>query len=470
MINSRKNVTLLSYLIEGIRSQKLVGPDGQEIQPFSIFARSLRKVRLNTRKVYLTAMADFFDFSFEAVLHLTTSAGTTDISRGELREIIEAWHPYLVHGVNANDELSKAVAQTLPSPLVTAGTSKIKHVALSHFLRLSERYRKQTAELIGVKQKQALIDYEPLLQEFGKFRLIGMEERRKMIKSSVLGTVVHSGRSKRAKTLFGYQDHIAGEFDVTRAFPLDRFADFVNVLSSYRNKALYCFYAASGCRGHEGLQLLWEDIDIRNGSVRLVSPFSRFNHSSYNILTPKERDLLSWKGRETSNTFLIEPYASMFFENLERYHREEYFPHGRHQFVFQVSRRPDRGRPYFLTDAKTRQQAFVAAAAEVGLPVSVRGPHSLRHAYGTYMVNYIPLIEGGYGMPIGLVRVVMGHASVKSTEKYAVIDKDLVRAQLQFANLQVFHKGETKGQLDFKVKALEEQIVNIRNIHANLLR
>jgi hypothetical protein len=81
------------------------------------------------------------------------------------------------------------------------------------------------------------------------------------------------------------------------------------------------------------------------------------------------------------------------------------------------------------------------------------------------MVNYLPLVRGGYGLPIGLVRVVMGHALIKSTEKYAVLDKDLIHAQLQFANLQVFHRGETKRQLDFKVKALEEQINKIRNLH-----
>lgn len=470
MDSARRNVTLLSCQSDGTTSFKLLGPNGQEIESFAIFARSLRNAPWNTRKKYCPAIADFFDFYFEAFLHVTTSAGTPDISRGQLREIIEAWHPYLIHGASANVELSKAVAQTLPSPMVASDTSKGKHVALSQFLRLSERYRKQTAELVGIKLKHRPVDYEPLLQELGQFRLIGMDERRQMLKSSMLGSLVQASRSTRATSLFEYEDDFTGEFDVTRAFPLDRFAPFVDVLPSYRDKALYCLYAASGCRAHEGLQLLWEDIDILNGSVRLISPFSRFNHSSYRVLTGVERSLLAWKGRETSETFLIEPYASMFFENLERYHREEYYPHGRHQFVFQVSRRPGRGHPYFLTDAKTRQEVFVAAAAKVGLPPSVHGPHSLRHAYGTYLVNYLPLRQGGYGLPIALVRVVMGHASVKSTEKYAVLDKDLIRAQVQFANLQVFHRGETKGQLDFKIKALEDQISKIRNLQANKLK
>lgn len=463
MADHRKNVTLLSCERAGVRSFKLLGPYGQEISSFEIFAITLCSYRWNTRKKYCAAVADFLDFFFEAFLHITTNECKSEISRGDLRDIVQAWHAYLVQGPDADNELSKLVASTLSPRLVTSETSKGKHAALIHFLRLSEQYRNQAAELVKLQLLSIHVDYEPLMQASEHFRAISLNERRQIVKSSVLGGLA---RQTSTLPLPLIQDSISqvGKFDIARAFPSNYFADFVSALSSFRDKALYCFYAASGCRAHEGLQLLWDDIDIPGGTVQLVSPFSRWNHSSYRNLTKKERDRLSWKGRETSDTFLIEPYVSMFFEYLEKYHRDEYYPHGRHQFVFQVRQRRNRGKPYFLTDPTTRQEVFDNAVEKSGLPIHAKGPHSLRHAYGVYLLNYMPLEDGGYGLPIGEVRIALGHSNIKSTEKYAVMDKDLVNARLQFANLQVFHQGKNKNHLDFKIKALEAQIEKIRHL------
>ena len=47
--------------------------------------------------------------------------------------------------------------------------------------------------------------------------------------------------------------------------------------------------------------------------------------------------------------------------------------------------------------------------------------HSLRHLYGTYMLNDYPIApeQGRFGLPLTDVQMLMGHKSIRSTEKYA---------------------------------------------------
>lgn len=463
--NYRKHVSLVPLKRLGSRTFELCGPDGKTISSFDSLAHSLRTSPYNTRKKYCSAIADFFDYFFEAILHLTDFEGQANLSKEQLRDVIFSWNSYLIEGVDSEDKLAFKIAVTLPRKLVLKGTAADKHAALTHFLRLSERFRRQAVEFASLGLRAVELDYEPLFAELSQLQTISNAQRAEMRRTSIFSGVTAGNLGMREKVIF--EAGTTPEYDRKRAFPLDRFQEFLDVLPSFRDKALYSLYAASGCRSHEGLQLLWEDIDIAKGEVRLVSPFSRLNHSSYSQLTSIERDSLAWKGRTTRDTFLIEPFASLFFENLEKYHREEYFPHGRHQFVFQIMRRPDQGRPYFLTHSKTRQQVFNTAAIKIALSDDVEGPHSLRHGYGTYMVNYLPLPNGDYGLPIGLVRVTMGHSRIRSTEKYAVLDQDLVAARVQFANLQVFHRGETRGQLQFKIGALQSQIAKLEAIEAS---
>lgn len=459
-------MTLVKDCSSGIQSYRLLGPSGAEIKSFASFARSLLKAPLNTRKQYCLSIANFFDFYFESAIHLTVEKNTETLTTKQLRLIIGSWSEYLTDGEAANCDHASKVGKTLPSPIVTRQTASNKHAALTKFLRLSELHRRQNVELARVGFSDVDPDYEALLAELDHIRPVSLNERREMVRSNMLSAIASNRIPSRESALF--ESEITPEFDVSKAFPIDRFDEFLGELHSYRDKSIYCLFAASGCRAHEGLQLLWEDIDILQGEVRLISPYKRWGHSSYSSLSKLERDALTWKGRGTDQTFLIEPFASMFFENLEKYYREEYFPHGSHQFVFQMLRRPDVGKPYFLADPSTRQDVFKRVVKKLGLPIQVDGPHTLRHAYGTYLVNYLPLSEGEYGLPIGLVRVAMGHASIKSTEKYAVLDKDLLRARLQFANLQVLHQGGTQSQLQFKIFALNAQVENLKKLELEL--
>ena len=171
--------------------------------------------------------------------------------------------------------------------------------------------------------------------------------------------------------------------------------------------------------------------------------------------------MLSWKGRTTHETLLIEPFSTMFFEYLELYLKHEYIPHGLHRFVFQYSYREHMGRPYFLSDASGRQKIFKKAAAEAGIETRLGGDHSLRHAYGTYALNYFPRINGEYGLPLAFVQQLLGHKHARHTSIYAQYDKDLLHEELQYANAMVFGGAVPKSVVELKLQALNALVKQI---------
>jgi integrase len=255
-------------------------------------------------------------------------------------------------------------------------------------------------------------------------------------------------------------------YEDSRAFPYDKVIELIDDMPSFREKTYYSLLAASGCRGHEGEQiLLYDDINIADRSVRLVDPRSRPSHASYIALTPIERSQLSWKGRTSDVTLLIEPFASIFFESLEKYLEHEYLPHGKHNFLFQTLQGENFGRPRFLSDKGEALKRFHRICKRIGVQLPPRtGPHSLRHMYGTYLLNYFPRSSGDYGLPIWMVQQLMGHKDIESTQKYARTDKDLLQLEIEHANRVIFSKGTPKTLIELKLGALEAQVQRTRQL------
>jgi integrase len=454
-----KNVSLLCIPRNGRDTYKLLCDEG-EIESYSTFIASLRRnyQKSNTFRTYARAIALFYDFLLEATYHVTSNGGVGELTKYQLIEIIDSWKDYLVAGVHSGNALASAVAHTLPRAPVKAQTSNIYHNALRLFLRVSEQIRKEHIELQRVGLKVGVFDTQVLHTELTLLLKLSHFQRVRMLQGSMIPGVLPPSAAVRATGILPAIDHSPDEFDHSKVFPLDLFGKFVDNLRTFRDKSLYCFYAASGCRGSEALQLLWEDIDIKRQKVLLVDPYSRINHKSYLSLSQRDLDKLSWKGRATQDTFLIEPFASMFWKHLKAYLETEYLPHGRHSFIFQVLEPSKRGTPYFTSAPSSRQEIFLRAKKATGLPASVDGAHCLRHAYGTYLLNYIPLANGTFGMPLEAVKSLLGHNSLKSTKKYAKNDKDLVSAHLEYANHQMLQAGESNISLNkIKIDALLAQ-------------
>jgi integrase len=447
---------------DGKTSWRLLGPAGLPLDSFSAFADSLmRKHPFNTRATYCRHLAEFFDYLYEASAALQAAEPQQRFTRLVLQEIVEAYDDYLVLGSASGKRVAVLVDSSKPSPRHAPATSALMHAPVRKFLRLSEQLRKEMEEMAREGLTSSGAASSPLLQGFESSVGASPQQRRAMSAASMIAGVISGGpRLLRAAVLPTVSPQVP--YEESRAFPFDSIGGFINELPTYRDKTLYALLAASGCRMHEALQLLFDDVDVAAGTVALRDPRLRAGHPSYLALSTAEREKLAWKGRTTEKTLLIEPFASQFFANLEHYLREEYTPHGLHRFVFQYMKERQAGRPYFLSVASSRLETFRKAVAATGIEAHVRGPHSLRHAYGTYLLNYFPRLNGDYGLPVPLVQQLMGHANVKSTLKYARHDQDLMKLELQHANAMVFIGATPKSIVRLKLDALNAQVRKVQ--------
>jgi integrase len=455
-----KNVSLRKRSANGRPAWMLLGPDGQPIGAFDAFVHALRKEPKNTLDSYCRHLAEFFDYLIEVSVLFAKGRHLTKL---ELSEAIEAYGDYLRMGTDAGNQIAREVAAQLPPGANAAASLVPKKSAVRRFLRLSEEVRKELAEVARLREDSASpVDNAPLLPELGKRRELKPYEVRAMHANSMLAGVIAGGpKFVDSIVLDDGGDNIP--YDERRAFPYDKVMDLIDAMPRYLDKTQYALLAACGCRTHEALQLLMEDIDVVDGAVRLVGPESRRGRPSYRALSTEDRASLAWKGRTTQLTLLIEPFASAFFGSLQKYLELEHIPHGRHDFLFQYRGGSERGMPYFLSDPSTRLERFHKVCRHIGvvLPRGT-GPHSLRHMYGTYLLNYFPRANGDYGLPVPMVQQLMGHAEVKSTLKYAKYDQDLLKLEIQSANRVLFKNGAPKKLLELKLEALEAQVAKLR--------
>lgn len=456
-----RNVSLLPDTKNGKSTWKLLGPTGVPNEPFSVFAKSRsKKGSKRTLDSYCRNLAHFFDYIYEASSLLRAARGDFQITRGVLEDIIEAYDEYLVYGEDSGNEIAQIVARSMSSPRNSRTTSAIKHAPVREFLKLSDKIHQQRLELVKAGLMQLHEESLSALIPSNRQVTPSPSQRQAILGNSMMAGVI-AGGTKLVPSALLPTVKPQGRYDNGRAFPFDRIKDFIVALPKHRDKAFYSFAAASGCRAHEGLQLLLDDIDVLSGKVLLIDPATRANCESYIYLTHAQRQCLAWKGRTTPVTMLIEPFATMFFEELEAYLKHEYVFHGLHRFVFQYLTKGYEGKPYFLSDADTRSELFHKTANACGISSSVKGAHSLRHAYGTYLLNYFPRVDGGRGLNIGLVQQIMGHAELKSTKKYAQNDPDLVEAEIRYANSMVFGRGIAKSLLQLKLEALNAQVSKV---------
>ena len=196
-------------------------------------------------------------------------------------------------------------------------------------------------------------------------------------------------------------------------------------------------------------------------TVELHSPFGRATPG----LTPEEASKLAWKGRQTPITFLLHPFADLFWEHLQNYLTYEYNSSVNHDFIFQKTN----GRPLFTALRKDLNATFKTYASKTGLnDLSHISRHSLRHTYGTYVLNYMPMPGNSMpGLPMHIVQILMGHASISSTEKYAKHDEEVLNAYIEHGNNYIRKHGETSIQ-NSRLSFHERQIIKIQSIINNM--
>lgn len=410
----------------------------REFEPFTHYSRWLaqRGYAFNTDRLYSEHVGRFIDYVYEVSISQFDSDVELSIS-----SIIYSYQSFLLFGKNSSNPIAARMAKQLGKERTTS------QLSLAQTIESSIRW------FLRVCETRNSISPDPLFSwlyinrpEYKQNHEISAIKAKSWLAGTIRHALVAALPKRKQETLFPRASRRDRKNDKqgykTVAFPIEISVSLVRQERPKRSKvfhrdmAIYALLAASGGRTSEILQVKFIDIDADNLAVYLRDPFSRKNLG----ITEAEHRLLAWKGRDTEITFLIEPFRKIFFEHLEQYLALEYNSSCGHDFLFQHAN----GRPYFTSDRSSRDKTFKTYASRAGL-IDCKGIslHSLRHMYGIYTLNYIPVTGRELpGLPLTYVKILMGHSNITSTMKYAKHNIDFIDAYFQHANQYITMRGE----------------------------
>lgn len=441
----RRFVKKVSYSdpVLGRTCYRLIALDGgEEIAPYYMYLR--RKVQAGSPKNTVTAiandLADFFDF-----LHSVSYALVNQHDLGNatvLSETIFAYPQYLIFGPDSANKIARIAAETLGSSSVSRSTAERRISTLRGFIRASEVEHETQ---MWMKEKE-IIDADVSPEEFFNSlkskRRMSEREKSVMASNSMMSAVVKKGERYINSPIFSLPKAMKskktrrGDF-AKKAFPANRIIDLLDKAPSYRDRVLWSLLAGTGIRTHEALQLQLSHIDAEKETVLIKNYHDR--SGSFRGIDSGEIEKLSFKGRALEEAIFMQPMQTIFFDSLAQYIERER-GHSIHDFLFVSLSNNSRGKPLFTADATSHNYSFKKTQEKIGMEKPFYTLHSLRHFYGTWMRNYMPNGDR-FGFDTATVQYLMGHESIATTEGYAVLDDELVKAKMQRAN-QLIASGE----------------------------
>jgi integrase len=433
-----KNLVRKKVFLNGRLSWQLETPDGQLIHAFTVFCRNNRQFKAATRKRYAEAVARFLDYLYEA---LTFGHGA--VSADYLNNVVETYLELICDGsertlkrINECGEQSSddiwlvRVAQALRlKPLMRSSLSNIVP-AINRFLEQCELLSKEEFDWAQLCNPTEQFQHQSLFDRIHGKELVTRREVAQIGQYSVFGSMSagqrHPTRQKRLKVKF----RLPQEDSRSKPFPGEYLSRLIDSSNSWRDKTTWLGMATYGIRGSEARNMLLDDIDFKEQRVWVMDPSGRRGGS----------DELRFKGRATAETYAIPQLKHHFFRALENYLNFEYVPltqPGEPRYLLQYIDSGRRGQPFVNASDHAFLDNFKSAAKKAGVPLSVWGdewgPHSLRHFYGDFLLNYFPFdIEHGvFGLPLEVVQKCMGHARIRSTQKYAKLNANRIMNVLQ---------------------------------------
>ena len=414
----------------------------RELASFSHYSRWLVRHGYSEATIlkYSENVANFLDFLFEASKSRSLLAEEMDFE-----DVVYSYESYMLFGKDSENPLAKELAETLNKE------NKTSPISLAQNIQVSIQWFIENS-LLALAKSGNVDPFFGFFFERKATQRSNAEKTKIKEKSWLAGTMRNSlnslAKTNRREPLFPgltrRQRKTGSNAFKISPFPIEHSVSLVRSKKPnkssfyYRDMAFYSLLAATGGRTHECLQLRFRDINTDGegfNRIEFNSPFGRENPG----LTASEHKKLAWKGRETEKTFMIEPFASIFWEHLKNYLRLEYNSSVNHDFVFQKRN----GRPFFTSDRKNRDSTFKSYSKKAGTKLEKKyGLHSLRHMYGTYILNYMPIPGKGMGLPLAYVQKLLGHASPTSTQRYARRDVDILDGFIEHANKYVTGRGE----------------------------
>lgn len=409
---------------------------------------------------------------FLELLQLTTHLHG-DLSAALLSETIENYESFLVFGTSSEIPMIARAAEIMGNRNLSGSSVGVALAALNSFVEASERFRLGLLELEAhgyIKSRN--------LSGFSLAQAVKIETtssvRNAIKRNSWLAGCLAGGarKIKRAglsaiskPSTLAHTDQYGGD---EYAFPIDRCKELIESAPCARDKMLWSLLAATGARISEALTMLNEDIkpqiDLTNSRVMIIDPNTRRN-ILIKYMAASDIDALPHKGRAHPETFMIEPFASMFWIALEEYKAEiraqRLMAPVRHNFLV---RNLVNGEPMH-SSYQSLYERFSKAAFD--LTKRPYGFHSLRHMYGYYLVNHCPNpnphSNRRYGFELSMVQQLMGHALIKTTRRYARQDAHLLQAALSAANLARL-SGGPKTMLEARIAYHQQEIKQLQQL------
>jgi integrase len=422
---------------------KYINDDGLEVAPLSLFGRYLdqRGYSGASKKRDLYAAVRFLDYLIECRVFGVVA------SPARISDAMAFYPLFLRDGV----KMDCPEFPDLPHYAMEIGA---KHglsengfgpalAAVNSFLRLA---REEALKLITVLfDAGAAVDLLDLSVTFSSIEGVvswSREEKERFRQQAMIGGVVRiKGELTRPR---GLRAPLRGGAQITiehKEFPLPYLGALLAEARTSRDKALWALLAGGGLRIHEALLIRLSDVNFETGEIFVIDPDSRRFRD-----TTEDKDKIRFKGRKTARVYLYEPLRTFFWEALRDYLQKEFISSGlgASDYLFKKVDTVARGLPLMDASDTAVEKQFKAAVRRAKVPGPPEAPdhvwtlHSLRHSYGVYMLNYIP-VPGGPGLRLTQVQMLMGHASTESTRVYARHDRLIIEAKVEAADNIIFN-------------------------------
>lgn len=439
-------------------SWEVLNNSGAPIPSCTLFIRKLEGYAFATRKRYVEAVCRFVDYLYETGVLGSFSDDAPLPTRKQINEAIDAYVPLLLRGSVTTVEMLQGDKKTAVGNAWLINAAKNLRIepcqrksldnviaSLNMFLKLSESLAHEARDLAEHHGVKLPTEYTPLINAVEGFSRMSSFERSSIRSSSMLGGVIRMhGEIRRPAGIKSVSRKAQSDTKVLD-FPVSFMPALISAATCWRDKALWTLLLASGIRKSEALNLQWSDIDHDKRCVYVLDPECR-RYGKYMTAQDKAR----FKGRTVSWTYLWEPWRTMFFEALAEYRKREWrLPTDGNCYVFQILKIQDGqiGVPLVNASDAALNQSFKRAVQKASVPTRDMygekdySPHSLRHAYGVYMLNYIPIAPGVNGFSEADVQCLMGHDSILSTRQYARRKQDVLQAKLAYSDMVALNGG-----------------------------
>lgn len=421
-----KNISLIPYNKNGYSLFFIIDNLGKRDPFFDFFVNNLieRRYAKNTVQLYSIAVASLLDYLIEAIDYYESKK--VIITGHKLSEIISIFPLFLSSGTKTSNEFIQQIALRLNAVPKTGTTEQTYIAGINKYLSISDDFHQRINEINDIIPDFEYISPERLFPHIGRQEKIQPFEKFNITKNNMLSSVISGGAVfKRLSALKKTKRTQQIDKDENlKMFPLDKSLDILKNCKNQLEKTLISLLAASGIRLSEALLLTFDDINVIERELFINNPQNKNLEDYWNFFTYEEKQQLPFKSRATKYTFLIYPFEEIFWNSLLKYIKDERSQTNNHPFIFTNKD----GTPLLFND-KNFTQRFIRLSKKI--TGTIYTPHSLRHMYISYLVNYFPSGNNNFGLPVHQVQKLVGHTNINSTQIYVHNDIDLLKKKQQ---------------------------------------